>query len=72
MSLRCNFSKFQVISNRYKRLYTLVVMTTRLRKKLDERKEMPTVHFKMIISWEWLHGSGYFSGYELVERLEVC
>ena len=33
---------------------------------------MPTVHFKIIISWDWINGIGYFSGYELVERLEVC
>ena len=33
---------------------------------------MPTVHFKMIISWDWLNGISYFLGYELMERLEVC
>ena len=33
---------------------------------------MPTVHFKIIISWDWINGIGYFLGYELVERLEVC
>ena len=32
MNLRYNSSKFQVISNCYKRLYSLVVMTTRLQK----------------------------------------
>ena len=33
---------------------------------------MPTVHFKIIISWDWLNGIDYFSVYELVEQLEVC
>ena len=72
MNNRCNSSKFQAISNFYKRLYSLVVMTTRLQKKTSRRKEMPPVHFKTITFWEWLHGSGYFSAYELVERLEGC
>ena len=33
---------------------------------------MLTVHFKIIISWDWLNRIGYFLGYELVEWLEVC
>ena len=42
-----------------------------VKKRNRRRKEMPTVHFKIIIFWDWLNGIGYFSGYELVERLEV-
>ena len=72
MNLMFDWSKFQVIRNCYKRLYSLVVMTTRLRKKTRRRKETRTVHFKIIISWDWLYRIGYFSGYELVERFEVC
>ena len=73
MNLRRSSSKFQVISNCYKRLYSLVVMTTRLRKRLNRRrKETRTVHLEIIISWDWLNRIGYFSGYELVERLKVC
>ena len=41
-------------------------------KKTRRRKETRTVHFKIIISLDWLHRIGYFLGYELVERFEVC
>ena len=36
MNFMFDWSKFQVIRNCYKRLYSLVVMTTRLQKKIDE------------------------------------
>ena len=41
-------------------------------KKIGRRKETRTVHFKIITSSDWLHRIGYFSGYKLVERFEVC
>ena len=38
MNLMFDWSKFQVIRNCHKRLYSLVVMTTRLRKKNKAKK----------------------------------
>ena len=32
---------------------------------------MSTIHFKIIGSWDWLDGLGYFLSYELVEQLGV-
>ena len=67
MNLKCNSSKFQVISNCYK----CHLQPDHKVAKNRQRKEMLTIHFKISRSWDWLDGSGYFLSYELVKRLEV-
>ena len=43
----------------------------KIAKKTRRRKETPTIHFKIIGSYDFLNALGYFLSYELVERLEV-
>ena len=67
LNLRCSSLKFLVISNCYKR----PIQSDHKAAKNRQMKEMLTIHFKIIISWDWLNRFSYFLGYELVVQLEV-